>query len=159
MIDLIKKKKIKGEPKKVIESIIENFKFDTPKSLPPICSLISGYFSYDTIRYLEKIPNKCKDDLNLPDVRILRPKTLIIHDNYKKKIFFIVNIFKDEKINDYKKKYNEIKNELFMLNIISKHKAGSYKKKSENKLFVKSNTSKKKIFINSKQSQKIYKNW
>ena len=53
-----KKKKIKGNPKKVIENIIEEFKFKTPKNLPPICSLISGYFSYDTIRYIEKIPIK-----------------------------------------------------------------------------------------------------
>ena len=97
------KKKIKGDPDKVIESIIEKFKFKTPKSLPPICSLISGYFSYDSIRYVEKIPNKCKDDLKLPDVRLLRPRTLIIHDNLKKKIFYIVNIFKDEKILNYKK--------------------------------------------------------
>ena len=65
-----KKKKIKGDPKKNIERIIEDFKFKTPKSLPPICSLISGYFSYDIIRYLEKIPNTCKDDLGLPDVSI-----------------------------------------------------------------------------------------
>ena len=107
-----KRKKIKGEPKKVIEKLIENFKFKTPKSLPPICSLLSGYFSYDTIRYIEKIPNKCQDDLNLPDVRIIRPKILIIHDNLKKKIFFIINVFKDEKINNYKKKYSEIKIEL-----------------------------------------------
>ena len=87
-----KKKKINGTPKKIIENLIENFKFKTPESLPPICSLLSGYFSYDTIRYIEKIPNKCKDDLNLPDVRILRPRVLIIHDNLKKKIFFIVNV-------------------------------------------------------------------
>ena len=98
-----KKKKINAVPKKIIENLIENFKFKTPKSLPPICSLLSGYFSYDTIRYIEKIPNKCKDDLNLPDVRILRPRVLIIHDNLKKKIFFIVNVFKDEKIINYKK--------------------------------------------------------
>ena len=95
--------KIKGTPKKVIENIIENFKFKIPYSLPPISSLISGYFSYDAIRYVEKIPNKCKDDLKLPDVRLLRPRTLIIHDNLKKKIFYIVNIFSDEKINNYEK--------------------------------------------------------
>ncbi len=152
-----KRKKIKGLPKKVIEKIIENFKFNTPKSLPPICSLISGYFSYDTIRYLEKIPNKCKDDLNLPDVRILRPKTLIIHDNYKKKIFFIINVFKDEKIDDYKKKYNEIKNELFMLNILSKHKTESSKENEKNKLFVKSNTSKKKFLSIVNKAKKYIK--
>ena len=104
LINKKKKKKIKGEPKKIIENIIEDFKFETPSALPPICSLISGYFSYDSIRYIEKIPNKCNDDLKLPDVRLLRPRTLIIHDNLKKKIFYIINVFKDEKINNYEKK-------------------------------------------------------
>ena len=83
------KKKIKGDPVEVIEKIIEGFKFKTPAGLPPICSLISGYFSYDSIRYIEKIPNKCDDDLKLPDVRLLRPRTLIIHDNLKKKFFIL----------------------------------------------------------------------
>jgi len=54
-----KKIKIKGNPEKLIEKIIEDFKFKTPSILPPISSLISGYFSYDTIRYIEKIPNNC----------------------------------------------------------------------------------------------------
>ena len=93
LIDNKNKKKIKGSPEKVIENIIEKFKFKTPKGLPSICSLISGYFSYDSIRYIEKIPNKCKDDLKLPDVRLLRPKTLVIHDNLKKKIFSSLKIF------------------------------------------------------------------
>ena len=66
-----KKKILIGNPKENIEKIIEEFKFNTPKNLPPICSLISGYFSYDIIRYIERIPNKNKDDLNIPDARIL----------------------------------------------------------------------------------------
>ena len=98
-----KKIKLKDKPEHLIEKIIEDFKFKTPKNLPKICSLISGYFSYDSIRYIEKIPNNCKNDLNLPDVRLLRPRTLVIHDNLKKEIFYICNIFKDEKINDYQK--------------------------------------------------------
>ena len=93
-----KKKKIKGKPKKIIENIIEKFKFETPSGLPPICSLISGYFSYDSIRYVEKIPNKCKDDLKLPDVRLLRPRTLIIHDNLKKKFFILLMFLKMKKL-------------------------------------------------------------
>ena len=90
-----KKIPVKGKPQNIIEKILENFKFKTPNKLPPICSLISGYFAYDTIRYIERIPNDCKDDLKLPDVRLLRPTVLIIHDNLKKKIFYIVNVFKD----------------------------------------------------------------
>ena len=103
------KKKLNGKALEVIEKIIEQFKFEVPKELPNICSLISGYFSYDIIKYVENIGNKCIDDLNLPDARILRPKELIIHDNIKKITFYIYNCYSDEIIYNYKKKYNEIK--------------------------------------------------
>ena len=129
-----KKVTLKEKPKKLIEKIIEEFKFETPKNLPKICSLISGFFSYDAIRYIEKIPNSCKNDLNLPDVRLLRPRTLIIHDNLKKEIFFINNIFKDEKIKNYQTRYNEIKSDLFKLQIQSSiknlHNNSDYKSKN-----------------------------
>ena len=113
------KKKIKGSPKILIEKIIENFNFKIPKQLPPLSSLISGYFSYDIIRYLEKIPNNCKDDLKIPDARIIKPKTLVIHDNFKKKIYYIINCFKDEKITNYQKRYLEIKKEIENLVFLS----------------------------------------
>jgi anthranilate synthase component 1 len=139
------RKKIKGSPDKIIEKIIEEFQFKTPAELPPICSLISGYFSYDSIRYIEKIPNKCKDDLKLPDVRLLRPRTLIIHDNLKNKIFYIVNIFNDEKISNYNVKYLEIESEINDLLIqASLQKNNSYKDTRTNTK-VKSNTTKKKF--------------
>ena len=141
-----KKKKLIGEPRKIIENILEDFKFKTPMNLPPICSLISGYFSYDSIRYVEKIPNKCNDDLKLPDVRLLRPRTLIIHDNLKKKIFFIVNIFKDEIISNYSKKYFEIKkqiNDMLIQSSINVNESNQSKEILNIK--VKSNTSKKKF--------------
>ena len=151
-----KKIKLKDKPDELIEKIIEEFKFETPKKLPKICSLISGYFSYDAIRYVEKIPNNCKNDLNLPDVRLLRPRTLVIHDNFKKEIFYIVNIFNDEKITNYQKKFDEIKSELFKLTIQSSIKN---LKKSKSKIVkdikVKSNTSKNK-FLNMVNKAKKY---
>ena len=155
VIENKKKKKIKGEPAKIIEKIIKNFKFQTPSSLPPICSLISGYFSYDSIRYVEKIPNKCIDDLNLPDVRLLRPRTLIIHDNLKKKIFYIINIFKDEKISNYKKRYAEIESEINNLLIQSSFEGHNETVQLIRKIKVKSNTSKNK-FLNMISKAKNY---
>jgi len=139
------KKKIKGEPYKIIEKIIEDFKFKTPVGLPPICSLISGYFSYDSIRYIEKIPNKCKDDLKLPDVRLLRPKTLVIHDNLKKKIFYIINTFNDEKISNYKVKYLEIESEINDLLIQASLEKNNPYIDTKTNINVKSNTSKNKF--------------
>jgi anthranilate synthase component 1 len=151
-----KKIKLKDKPDELIEKIIEEFKFETPKKLPKICSLISGYFSYDTIRYVEKIPNNCKNDLNLPDVRLLRPRTLVIHDNFKKEIFYIINIFNDEKITNYQKKFDEIKSELFKLTIQSSIKnLNKSKSKIVKDIKVKSNTSKNK-FLNMVNKAKKY---
>ena len=146
---LVKKKKkikLKSKPIKLIEKIIEEFKFEIPKGLPPICSLISGYFSYDSIRYIEKIPNNCKNDLKVPDVRLLRPRTLIIHDNLKKKIFYIVNIFKDEIIKNYQNKYSEVKSEILnLLNQSSIKKEFNKKTNKTNRIYIKSNTTKDKF--------------
>ena len=153
-----KKVKLKDEPYKLIEKIIEDFKFKTPKNLPKICSLISGYFSYDTIRYIEKIPDNCKNDLSLPDVRLLRPRTLIIHDNQKKEIFYISNIFKDEKITNYENKYKQIKSDLFDLLVKSSVKKidimNDYIPKS---IKVKSNTKKNKFLSMIKKAKKYIK--
>jgi len=149
---------LKDKPEELIEKIIENFKFDTPKNLPKICSLISGYFSYDSIRYIEKIPNSCKNDLNLPDVRLMRPRTLVIHDNLKKEIFFISNIFNDEKIKNYQKKYDSIKTDLFKLLIQSSIKNIDTKRVlKEKKIKVKSNTSKNKFLAMVNKAKKYIK--
>ena len=151
------KKKIKGDPNKIIENLIEDFKFKTPSNLPPICSLISGYFSYDSIRYIEKIPNRCKDDLKLPDVRLLRPRTLVIHDNLKKKIFYIVNIFSDEKISNYKVKYLEIESEINDLLIQASLEKNNTYKATKTDIKVKSNTTKNKFLEMVNRAKKYIK--
>ena len=151
-----KKKRIKGSPVKIIEKIIESFKFEIPKGIPPISSIISGYFSYDIIRYIEKIPNNCKNDLNLPDVRLIRPVKLIIYDNFKKKIYFIVNCFKDQKITNYNKKFNSIKKEIFDLKkLITFNRLNVSKINSAKITKIKSNT-KKKNFLNMVNKAKKY---
>ena len=120
--------------------------------------MLSGYFSYDIIRYIEKIPDSCIDDLDIPDARLLRPKTLIIHDNFKKKIFYIINCFKDEKITNYKKKYLDIQKEIENLIILSNFFIkDSIKKKNKKLLNIKSNISKKKFLSNVKKAKKYIK--
>ena len=152
-----KKFKIKGNPKKVIEKIIQDFQFKIPKSLPPISSLISGYFSYDIIRYIEKVSNTCIDDLKLPDCRILRPKTLVIHDNLKKKLYFIQNCFNDEIIKDYKKKYKEINDEIINLIFLANYNLNISNDKKKEKIVVKSNISKNQFIRNVKKAQRYIK--
>ena len=141
------KKKIKGSPYPYMKKLIESFSFPLPKNLPPLCSLLVGYFSYDVIRYIEKIPDKCVDDLKIPDVRIMRPKTIIIYDNLLKKIYFIINCYSDEKIINYKKYYasqiEKIKNLKNLSFATNKQKFNLFNKKIKRK--VKSNITKKEF--------------
>ena len=158
LIENRKKKEINNKPEKLIEKIIEEFRFKVPSSLPPISSLISGYFSYDTIRYIEKIPNNCKNDLGIPDVRLLRPRTLIIYDNLKKKFFYIINVYHDEKISNYPKKFLNIKNELSNLFDQNYNKKKFKENKNNNKkINIKSNIQKNKFIAMVKKAKEYIK--
>jgi len=145
LIENGKKKIVKGSPYPYLKKLIEDFNFPLPKKVPPICSLLVGYFSYDIIRYIEKLPDNCLDDLKIPDVRLMRPKNLIIHDNLHKKIYFISNCFADEKIKNYHNYYIKqklclryLKNLTFNLGSLNRSTIQKNKK-----IKVKSNISKK----------------
>jgi anthranilate synthase component I len=146
LIENKSKKKINQDPYSFLKKLIEGFNFSLPKNLPPICSLLVGYFSYDIIRYIEKIPDKCLDDLNIPDIRILRPRTIIIHDNLLKKIFLIANCYADEKINNYNEFYkNKIQHIKNLKNLSLNDNSKECKKSKVIKVKVKSNISKNKF--------------
>ena len=142
-----KKKIIKKKPLIFLNNLINNFKFKIPKGIPMMSSMLVGYFSYDVIRYIENIPNSCKDDLKIPDVRLSRPTNLIIYDNLKKTIYYIENIFSDFIIKDYQKRYYQILNKFKIFqdfeNIAMPDKI-TYKKNTNK---IKSNISKQK-FVN-----------
>ncbi len=152
-----KKKILKGTPKNNIEKIIEDFNFEIPKELPPISSILSGYFSYDVIRYIEKIPNNTKNDLKIPDARILRPRNIIIHDNFDKKLYFIVNIFNDEKINNFDKKLLKITKQIEEMVFLSNYNSTVANKNRVKLSKIKSNISKNRFLKNVKKAKKYIK--
>ena len=140
-----KKTKIKTNPLRYLNKLIENFNIKTPSQLPSMVSMLVGYFSYDVIRYIEKIPNKCKDDLKIPDVRLSRPKNLVIYDNLKKKIHYIENVYADTKIKNYKETYDSILKKFELYESYGNIKLPDQFTFKTNKNLVKSNTSKEKF--------------
>ncbi len=137
--------KLKVNPLSYINNLTKNFKIKLPKEIPTMSSMLVAYFSYDIIRYVEKIPDKCKDDLKIPDVRILRPKNLVIYDNFKKKIFYLYNVFSDNNILNYFDEYDKIKNEFNLLNFYSEISLPQRLTFKNNKNKIKSNLTKKQF--------------
>ena len=137
--------KIKSNPLKYINKLIKEFKIKIPNQLPAMSSMLVGYFSYDVIRYIEKIPSKCKDDLKIPDVRLARPKNLVIYDNVKKKIFYIENVYSDTKIKNYKKEFDGINKRFNLYEDFENIKLPEQFTFKPNKNLTKSNTSKERF--------------
>ena len=140
-----KKSTLRTNPLNFVNNLIKKFKIKIPNELPSMASILVGYFSYDVIRYVEKIPDKCKDDLKIPDIRISRPQNLIIYDNLKKEIYYIQNIFSDLKVNNYFDKYQSIKNTFNLFEHYEKIKLPEKITFQKNKNKIKSNISKKRF--------------
>ena len=136
------------KPYSYLKNLIQNFNYKFPKKLPSMSLMLMGYFGYDTIRYVEKIPNTTEDDLNIPDVRLSRPQKIIIHDNILKKIYYISCFFKPN-IQNSKKIYLKQKN--ILQKLIAKNVDSSnvdLKQKDHLMIKVKSNISKKTFVKN-----------
>ncbi|WP_457567286.1 anthranilate synthase component I family protein [Desulfurobacterium sp.] len=48
---------------------------------------IFGYFSYDAARYIENLPARAVDDLQMPDISFFLPETTIVFDNLRREIY------------------------------------------------------------------------
>ena len=152
-----KKTRIKTKPLNYINKLIKNFKIEMPNQLPSMASMLVGYFSYDIIRYIEKIPNKCIDDLKIPDVRISRPKNLIIYDNLKKKIYYIENVYADTKIKSYRETYESIIKRFELYENFENIKLPEQFTFKPNKNFIKSNISKNRFKLLVKKAKSYIK--
>jgi anthranilate synthase component 1 len=140
-----KNKIIKQSPLNFLNNLINNFNTKIPNGVPKMAAMLVGYFSYDVIRYIEKIPDKCFDDLKIPDVRLSRPKNLIIYDNLKKKIYFIENVYAETKIKNYFEKYLSVKRNFEVFEDYSNIKLPVKFTHQKNKNKIKSNISKKQF--------------
>ncbi|MBF0112782.1 MAG: aminodeoxychorismate synthase component I, partial [Desulfamplus sp.] len=76
-----------GDPLEFVNSLINHYasKFtgftDFKEAIYPVGAGLFGYFSYDLKDRIESLPNSCVDQ-NLPDLYLILPSTLLIHDRY-----------------------------------------------------------------------------
>jgi anthranilate synthase component 1 len=57
--------------------------------LPPFSSGAVGFFSYDAIRLIERLPELAKDELGMPDACLLFFDTVLAFDHVKKQILLV----------------------------------------------------------------------
>ena len=63
---ILKEKNNKKNVLKYLNEIVKTFKVKAPTGVPRMSSMLVGYFSYDIIRLIEKIPINAKMILKYP---------------------------------------------------------------------------------------------
>jgi anthranilate synthase component I len=76
-----------------IAKFMKKFCFVEVKGLPRFCGGLIGYIGYDAVRFIEKIPDTCKPELNLPDIRLMLTDTLLVFDRVSHTIKVVSNAF------------------------------------------------------------------
>ena len=82
-------------PFNFLKDFFYKFKPYMDPELPRFFGGMVGYISYDTVKVFEKVPDTCKDSMNVNQIFLMIPETLLIFDNLKQSIKIIFNAFID----------------------------------------------------------------
>ncbi len=87
-----KKVFVSDNPTAVIDHILTANRAWSYTSLPAFSGGLIGYFSYDFVRQIEKIPDNLKDDMDCPDFFFMFAGDVVVFDHFKRKIMLVSNV-------------------------------------------------------------------
>ena len=80
-----------GDPLEVLHATIELLSTGPLADMPPLSGGLVGFFAYDFVRRLERLPELAVDDLHLPDMLLLLATDLAAVDHHEGTITLIAN--------------------------------------------------------------------
>src|SRR6266704_233417 len=63
--------------------------------LPPLVAGAIGYFSYDMVRLIERLPKRLRDEIGLYDAMLMFYHGLIVFDHVQHRLWIVRNVFTD----------------------------------------------------------------
>ena len=72
---------LQGDPVAALKDILRRFNHTSKETLPRFSAGAVGYFSYDTVRFFEHLPEENPDDLETPDSCFLFPRMVLVFDH------------------------------------------------------------------------------
>jgi anthranilate synthase component I len=72
-----------------LRALATRCRMDVPPELPPALACLVGYFGYETIGLVEKLPRAPQSALELPDMLFVRPTVIVVFDRLKDEMFLV----------------------------------------------------------------------
>jgi anthranilate synthase component 1 len=80
-----------ADPLRVLEEMIAQFRAPSVPGLPRFCGGAVGYAGYDTVRYVERLPNAPPDDRGIPDLSFGFYDRMVIFDHVAKTVLVVAH--------------------------------------------------------------------
>jgi anthranilate synthase component 1 len=85
-----KHRQIEGDVFELLKELLGGHRPARISGLPPFTAGAVGFFSYDVVRQIERLPTLAKDDLGLPDACLMFFDEILAFDHVRKEILLIV---------------------------------------------------------------------
>jgi anthranilate synthase component I len=99
------------DPISFLRKHMERFRPVRVPGLPPLVAGAIGYFSYDMVRLIERLPKRLKDDIGLYDAMLMFYHGVIAFDHVQHRLWIVRNVF-TEGSGSLKKKYDAVVQEI-----------------------------------------------
>ncbi|MEG3144698.1 anthranilate synthase component I [Sphingomonas sp. RT2P30] len=78
-----------------LRELVASCRMDVPAELPRALACLVGYFGYETIGLVERLPRPTRDALGLPDMMFVRPTVILIFDRLADALFLVAPTWPD----------------------------------------------------------------
>ena len=76
-----------------LRALVAACRIDVPAELPPVLACLVGYFGYETIGLVEKLPRAPQSALELPDMLFVRPSVILVFDRLGDELFCVAPVW------------------------------------------------------------------
>lgn len=78
-----------------LRKLVGSCRINVPETLPSALACLVGYFGYETIGLVEKLPRAPESPLALPDMLFVRPTLILVFDSLSDELFCVAPIWND----------------------------------------------------------------
>ena len=82
-----------GDSLSALRRLVKACQMDVPEELPRALACLVGYFGYETIGLVEKLPRAPQSELDLPDMLFVRPTVILIIDRLADELFLVAPLW------------------------------------------------------------------
>ncbi|MDB5685236.1 MAG: anthranilate synthase component [Sphingomonas bacterium] len=79
-----------------MRALVGQCRMDVPAGLPAALACLVGYFAYETVGLVERLPRPPESPLELPDMLFVRPTVVLVFDRLADELFLVAPVWPEQ---------------------------------------------------------------